>query len=315
MSINPIEISDKLKQVIENKREGTPRKNILPQQSVLFDGKTPTVVMPTYGAFGSPSKLSNQHDLDEDEMEDLRKLVLNSADKRAICPDFSDSPEIRPRANHRKPDLNPEFLFQPMDSDVQPITKFLLPPKIKDRAYTLVVDLDETLIHFDREKKLFFVRPYTRHFLRELSKWYEIVVFTAAQQDYTDFILQKVDVESTISHRLYREHTVCMDNLYIKDLSRLGRNLATTIIVDNNPRSFQLQPSNGIYVRTWTSDPNDKALLRLAAILADVASKGFPDIRRALRRLKDKMMAVFAIEGKMPQDVHLSSELSSSNLM
>ena len=265
----------------------------------------------SHGLLASPSKHSASRDLDEDEMEDLKKLVLNSADKRAICPDFSESPEIRPRQATQKPDLNPEFLFQPMDSEVQPLTKFLLPPKKKDQTYTLVVDLDETLIHFDREKKLFYVRPYTRHFLRELSKLFEIVIFTAAQKDYTDFILQKVDVEGTISHKLYREHTVCVDNVYIKDLSRLGRNLATTIIVDNNPRSFQLQPSNGIYVRTWTGDPDDKALLRLSTILADVASKGFPDIRRALRRLKDKMMAVFAIEGKMPQDVHISTESNS----
>lgn len=270
--------------------------------------------IPSYAVFGSPSKSSHATDLDDDEMEDLKKLVLNSADKRAICPEFSDSPEIRPRTTPKKPDLNPEFLFQPMDSEVQPLTKYLLPPKAKELAYTLVVDLDETLVHFDREKKLFYVRPYTRHFLRELSKYFEIVIFTAAQQDYTDFILQKVDIEGIISHRLYREHTVCVDGVYIKDLSRIGRDLATTIIVDNNPKSFQLQPSNGVYVRTWTSDPNDKALLRLATILADVASKGFPDIRRALRRLKDKMMAVFAVEGKMPQEVQLSSEYSTPAL-
>lgn len=278
------------------------------------DSRVRASAIPTYAIFGSPAKSSHGTDLDDDEMEDLKKLVLNSADKRAICPEFSDSPEIRPRVTPKKPDLNPEFLFQPMDSEVQPLTKYLLPPKTKDVAYTLVVDLDETLVHFDREKKLFYVRPYTRHFLRELSKYFEIVIFTAALQYYTDFILQKVDIEGIISHRLYREHTVCADGVYIKDLSRIGRDLAATIIVDNNPKSFQLQPSNGVYVRTWTSDPNDKALLRLATILADVASKGFPDIRKALRRLKDKMMAVFAVEGKMPQEVQLSSEYSTPAL-
>ena len=102
----------------------------------------------------------------------------------------------------------------------------------------MVVDLDETLVHYDKEKRQFFVRPYTRHFLREVSQYFEIVIFTAATQDYTDYILQRVDIEQTISHKLYREHTTAGRLGIVKDISRLGRDLSKTIIIDNNPRSF-----------------------------------------------------------------------------
>jgi CTD small phosphatase-like protein 2 len=37
------------------------------------------------------------------------------------------------------------------------------------------------------------VRPGVTKFLQELSPYYEIVVFTAALQDYADWILNQID--------------------------------------------------------------------------------------------------------------------------
>jgi CTD small phosphatase-like protein 2 len=40
-----------------------------------------------------------------------------------------------------------------------------------------------------------------------MGKYYEIIIFTAAQQDYADFILNIIDSKNNIKHRLYRQHT------------------------------------------------------------------------------------------------------------
>lgn len=184
----------------------------------------------------------------------------------------------------------------------------LLPPKTCKRKFTLVVDLDETLVHYDKEKKAFFVRPYTRHFLRVLADHYEIVLFTAAMKDYTDYIIERVDTEKKISHKLYREHTSTIGNSIVKDLNKIGRDLSRTVIIDNNPHAFQLQPKNGIYIRTWLSDPEDKALLRLSKVLEDLAQREISDIRVGLQALREKMMAKFNQEGKLPEEVLLSKE-------
>jgi CTD small phosphatase-like protein 2 len=50
------------------------------------------------------------------------------------------------------------------------------------------------------------VRPYCNRFLSELSNFYEIVIFTAAMQDYADWIINGIDNRRNISHRLYRQH-------------------------------------------------------------------------------------------------------------
>lgn len=65
-------------------------------------------------------------------------------------------------------------------------------------------------------------------------------MFTAAVKDYADWILDRIDPGRLIAYRLYRHHTQPQNGVYVKDLSRLGRDLARVIIVDNNAENFQL---------------------------------------------------------------------------
>lgn len=60
-----------------------------------------------------------------------------------------------------------------------------LPIKTSNFKYTLVLDLDETLIHYVEEENNAFIqiRPYAEEFIEELSKCYELVIFTAAMKD------------------------------------------------------------------------------------------------------------------------------------
>lgn len=49
--------------------------------------------------------------------------------------------------------------------------------------------------------------------------------------------------------------------LILQDLSRLGCDLARTVLVDNSPFSFLLQPSNGLPVRPFSGQSLDTDLL------------------------------------------------------
>ena len=76
----------------------------------------------------------------------------------------------------------------------------------------------------------------------------------------------------------------------MKDLSRIGRDLAKTIIVDNVAENFMLQPDNGIFIKSWFDDQNDTALSELAPLLKQIVKKKVPDVRDALRRFRDQML-------------------------
>ena len=135
----------------------------------------------------------------------------------------------------------------------------------QENTYTLVLDLDETLVHYFEiggEAK-FLVRPGVTHFLTEMSKFYEIVIFTAAIQDYADWAIDQIDPDGLIKYRLYRQHAIPCGPVYIKDLSRVGRDLRHMIIVDNVPENFQLQQDNGIFITSWFDDITDTALIEL----------------------------------------------------
>jgi CTD small phosphatase-like protein 2 len=102
--------------------------------------------------------------------------------------------------------------------------------------------------------------------------------------------LNELDTDKLIKHRLYRQHTIPAGNFFIKDLSKLGRDLSKVLIVDNVAENFQLQPDNGIFIRTWYDDMNDAALKELSPLLKEIAIKQVKDIRQALRNLRDQMI-------------------------
>ena len=49
------------------------------------------------------------------------------------------------------------------------------------KEYTLVIDLDETLVHFQAEKGKFLIRNYCQEFILQMFEYFELVIFTAAQ--------------------------------------------------------------------------------------------------------------------------------------
>lgn len=166
--------------------------------------------------------------------------------------------------------------FVPLAETILKVVPAPYLPPLTEEKYTLVLDLDETLIHYmeiGNEGRL-FVRPNCQKFLEEMNKYYEVVIFTAALQEYADWALDQIDKGNWIHYRLYRQHTMPSGNVFIKDLSRLGRDLTRTIIVDNVADNFMLQNDNGIFVKTWFDDASDMMLESLAPLL-----KGNPHSR------------------------------------
>jgi CTD small phosphatase-like protein 2 len=93
------------------------------------------------------------------------------------------------------------------------------------------------------------------------------------------------------SYVFYREHTVIEENDYVKDISRIGRDLSKMIIVDNMPQNFRLQKENGILIKTfYGEDQNDKALLELIPILIEIGKSPGKDLRESLALFKDEIL-------------------------
>ena len=163
-----------------------------------------------------------------------------------------------------------------------------------NKNYSLVLDLDETLIHFKpgntEEEGVLRIRPGITEFLEEIGKYYELILFTTATQEYADLLIDAIEEDKIyFDHRLYREHAIIVDNDFVKDLTRIGRPLDKIIIVDDMPQNFKLQKENGIIIKPfWGEDNYDMALFNLIPILKNIAKEN-KDVRIGLVNYKDEI--------------------------
>ena len=163
----------------------------------------------------------------------------------------------------------------------------LLPPKEKEfeNKKTLILDLDETLVHssftpFEKNDIILevdfegimyniyvLVRPFAKEFIINVSKYFEVVIFTASIPKYASPLLDILDKQKNIKHRLYREQCTFINGLYIKDLKRLNRPLKDLIIVDNSPLAYAFNEENGLPIKTWYDDYSDNELQKILPLV------------------------------------------------
>ncbi|SMY29280.1 unnamed protein product [Zymoseptoria tritici ST99CH_1A5] len=166
---------------------------------------------------------------------------------------------------------------------------------------TLIIDLDETLIHSMAKGGrmstghmvevrlsyptstsanspplasgvpiLYYVheRPACHEFLRKVAKWYNLIVFTASVQEYADPVIDWLERERKyFSGRYYRQHCTYRNGAYIKDLAMVEPDLSRVAILDNSPMSYIFHEDNAIPIEGWISDPTDNDLLHLIPFL------------------------------------------------
>ena len=183
-----------------------------------------------------------------------------------------------------------------------PDTDIIIPPITipflnfhTNKKYTLIIDLDETMVNFkfvNIKKGIgkLFIRPYLENFLEVIKDYFEIISFTSATRDYADIVLDIIEKNKRKKYfdaRLYREHTTKFGKKYIKDLSKMGRDLGKIIIVDNLSQCFKLHSDNGILISSfYGEDENDKALIELQKILIKIYYENC-DVRISISKFKD----------------------------
>ena len=173
-----------------------------------------------------------------------------------------------------------------------------LPPINSPYTYTLVLDLDETLIHYKTEisqnyenpkKNMLILRPDLILFLKEMKKIYELVLFSYATYEYIEKILKIIESkEKFFDYILDRRHITYENGSYIKNLSLIGRDLKNVIIIDDKPQVFKMHKENGIFIKPFYGDCyNNKNILKnliniLKEIRKDVEITG--DIRKSIQK-------------------------------
>ena len=215
--------------------------------------------------------------------------------------------------------INPHQLaFTPTNhSKILQHKKLLLPPKSKEffNKKTLILDLDETLVHssfvpFEQndivlnvefESILYniyvLIRPGAIEFIKKVSKLYEVVIFTASISKYALPLLDIIDNDKNIQFKLTREHCTFLNGIYIKELKKLNRDLSDLIILDNSPLAYSFDNDNGLPIKAWYEDKNDNELDKVYTLL-EFLSK-VKDVRNFIKKFVNNNEINFEIANEI----------------
>ncbi|CCU82358.1 NIF domain protein/NIF domain-containing protein [Blumeria hordei DH14] len=255
----------------------------------------------------SPAKYLN-HNRHHDQ-SNLRSRKLGSTGStsqethHSSSIEASDTPNVLQKTS-KSPNLLPVTRFSYSPPPPRPLLPRSLPSYSPSNGRlaqkTLVLDLDETLIHSmakggrmstghmvevklstiigakcgatpgPQHPILYWVnkRPHCDEFLRLVYKWYNLVIFTASVQEYADPVIDLLEQERKVfSNRYYRQHCILKHGAFVKDLSLVEPDLSKVMILDNSPLSYMFHQDNAIPIEGWINDPTDNNLMHLLPLL------------------------------------------------
>ena len=198
----------------------------------------------------------------------------------------------------------------PVTQNKLPKIKFPFAHNIPKKKRLAIFDLDETLAHSEykniknsqhiltiklpSEKSVKIglnIRPHLIEALKEISKNYYIVIYTASDHHYADTVLDFIDKKKEFfKYRLYRRNCKYMKDkfddkikFYCKDLEIFeGIDLKDMVIIDNSILSYALQLNNGIPIMPYKDSKKDFELMFLAGYLNSICE--FEDLREANKK-------------------------------
>ena len=160
------------------------------------------------------------------------------------------------------------------------------------KNYTLLINLEETIINIPKGTNNIYLRPFLREFLSNIYPYYEIFVFSSGIKNYVEQIINFIeDKEQYFDYKLYRENTNYSDENYYLDINKLGRDLKRIIVIDHK---FNYG-NNGILINSFQFDEvnnyilNDNILFHLEKILIQIAKEEPNDIRINLMKYKNEI--------------------------
>jgi len=181
------------------------------------------------------------------------------------------------------------------------------PPPVIPNQKTLILDLDETLIHSSSFPphpnvssfkhptlgQFIFLRPGLEMFLSKVTKEFDVFIYTYSDYDYANPIINVICPQIDKNHRLFRDSCCIETGKVYKDIDMVGRPKEEILIVDDNPAISRFHPDNAIQIDKWTGSPDDKALNEWLYPLLEKINNGtsIQSVIKGVRYLKKRCIS------------------------
>ena len=157
--------------------------------------------------------------------------------------------------------------------------------------HTLVLDLEKTLVASEWDRKRGWrhaKRPGVDKFLLDMAQYYEIVLYSPSIDGIAEPVVNELDKNGCIMHRIYRDGTYYHNGVHVKDISKLNRNMNRIIVIDDDLAECQFYPENVVKVKPYDdpSDRSDNTLARITPFLIEIARENHSNIPELLSQYR-----------------------------
>jgi import inner membrane translocase subunit TIM50 len=153
----------------------------------------------------------------------------------------------------------------------------------------LIVDLERTLVGSVHDYQFGWrhvKRPGLDKFIKTLSQYYEIVIFSENDIGVAQEIMDAIDPDN-MTHRMGSSAAEIRGTKVLKRLEYMNRDPRKILVIDDNPESVELCQDNAIIVKPFTdvNGKTDRELENLIPLLQAFVHDGVQDYPKALRDL------------------------------
>jgi len=179
------------------------------------------------------------------------------------------------------------YVTEELAGDTTPLLPPLAPDVYGDNKRTVMIGLEGTLVWPIWTRKTGWVvrkRPGLDNFLRTLQvAGFEVVLFSSKSSLDMASLAQQIDVVG-FKKKLFLHNCNFKNGLWVKDLTRLDRDLRNVIVIDADyETALSLQPENAIHLKTFTDDSKDRELARISKFLEQLNEYQPYDVRDSIK--------------------------------
>lgn len=219
--------------------------------------------------------------------KELKNKLLQIQQKSQNIPEFSDN---NSRNNHNFYNficLNNEQLLKKYENqkvEFQIITPIENNNEKNNFQYHLIIELDETLIHYCEEGSNYYVkvRYGVENFFKVTKNFFEIIVLSTSGKEYTDIIINNMNKDKD-----FIQGIIYTENFNELDLTKINRNINKCIFICHDNNFFNAPIKNIIQLREFNGDENDREFVFLQNEISKIKNiKNVTDVSYLITEMK-----------------------------
>lgn len=166
-------------------------------------------------------------------------------------------------------------------------TVLILPDMdINEFKYTVLFQLDETLVHYCEENDNYFVKVRfgSENLIEYMHNFCEIIIVSTSGIEYSDIIVNNLNKNrGLISHRIYSEE---YENI---DLSEINRDKNKMFVICSDDDFLNAPKENIIKLKEFNGDEKDKEFVKLLNEFKNIENLEIKDVRNIIPNIKSNI--------------------------